>query len=242
MQFSDEGYIINILKHGENSLVVTLLSSLHGKIAGFIKGGYTKKNLGIYQLSNKISFNAYFRVEENLAQFRGVELLSPLAVDFMGSNRKLAVLSSFAELMNMCLPEKDHLEKLGGYIKNFMENIKNENWLAKYAFVEFYLLEYLGIGLDLEDCVVTGKKENLAFVSPKSGRAVCFEAGYPYREKLFSFPHFVVEKKDNPSDEEVLEVLKMTEFFLIKNFFQVHNLKFPNNRGNLLHILNQGKS
>ena len=57
MQVSDEGYIIKILKHGENSLIVTVLSLAHGKMTGFIKSGVSKKKLGIYQLGNKISFN-----------------------------------------------------------------------------------------------------------------------------------------------------------------------------------------
>ena len=57
MQFSDEGYIINLLRHGENSLIVTVLSSLHGKVAGYVSGALSKKKLGIYQLGNAISFN-----------------------------------------------------------------------------------------------------------------------------------------------------------------------------------------
>ena len=73
VQFSDEGYIIKLLRHGENSLLVTVLSAQHGKITGFVKGALSKKKLGVYQLGNAISFNAYARLEENLPQFRGVK-------------------------------------------------------------------------------------------------------------------------------------------------------------------------
>lgn len=45
MQFSDEGYIINLLRHGENSLIVTVLSSLHGKVAGYVSGALSKKKI-----------------------------------------------------------------------------------------------------------------------------------------------------------------------------------------------------
>lgn len=234
MQFSDEGYIIKLLRHGENSLVVTVLSSEHGKVAGYVQGGLRKKNLGMYQLGNAISFNAYGRLEENLPQFRGVELVRAHAVSFMSDARKLVVLTAFCELMNVCLPEKEPLENLDFYIKDFMDGLEKPDWLAKYALIEFHLLEFLGIGLDLSMCAATGTTENLAFVSPKSGKAVCLEAGLPYKEKLFNFPHYAVDKNVVPTSLEVADLLEMTAFFLRKNFFQIHGLKFPNNRDSLL--------
>lgn len=237
VQFSDEGYIIRLLRHGENSLLVTVLSAQHGKITGFVKGALSKKKLGVYQLGNAISFNAYARLEENLPQFRGVELLHAHAVSFMADERKLATLSAFCELMNVCLPEKEALENLNFYIKGFMNGLEDENWAAKYALIEFHLLAFLGIGLDLSACAATGTTENLAFVSPKSGKAVCLEAGLPYRDKLFKFPYYAVDKNVTPSAAEVADLLNMTAYFLDKNFFQIHGLKFPNNRANLLQYL-----
>ena len=103
-----------------------------------------------------------------------------------------------------------------------------------YCFFEFYLLEYLGIGLDLSECAVTGSRENLAYVSPKSGRAVCRESGAPYAARLYRYPHFIVDKNYFPNRGEMADLLKMTGFFLTKNFFQIHGLKFPQNRANLL--------
>lgn len=237
LQFSDEGYIVKLLHHGENSLLVTVLSAQHGKVTGFVKGALSRKKLGIYQLGNAISFNAYARLEENLPQFRGVELLHAHAVSFMNDARKLVTLSAFCEMMNVCLPEKEALEKLWLYVTDFMENLEGGNWPAKYALIEFHLLEFLGIGLDLSVCAATGTTENLAFVSPKSGKAVCLEAGLPYKEKLFKFPYYAVDKNVVPSASEVADLLKMTAYFLDKNFFQIHCLKFPNNRANLLHHL-----
>ena len=119
-----------------------------------------------------------------------------------------------------------------------MNSLESADWLVKYSFLEYHLLEFLGVGLDLSECAATGTTQNLAFVSPKSGKAVCLEAGLPYKDKLYKFPRYIVEKNYNPSRAEVLDLLAMTAFFLNKNFFQLHGLKFPNNRANLLHILN----
>ena len=75
MQFSSEGYIIKLRNHGEKSLIVTLICPEKGKIVGYVNGARSKKSLGTYQLGNKISFNAYARVEENMLNFKGVELV-----------------------------------------------------------------------------------------------------------------------------------------------------------------------
>ena len=241
MQFSDEGYIIKLTRHGENSLIVTVLSAEHGKVSGYVKGAISKKKLGIYQLGNKISFNAYSRLEENLPSFRGVELMQACAVNFFNNPKRLALLSSFTEIMNTCIAEHESLDLLNFYVTEFFNSLTDFDMIVSYSFLEYHLLEFLGIGLDLSECAATGVKENLAFVSPKSSKAVCYEAGLPYKDKLFNFPHYVVDKNQQPSVTEVADLLKMTEFFLNKNFFTNHSLKFPNNRGNLLNILNLQK-
>ncbi len=233
MQFKDEGYITAIRRYGENSLIINLLTKDHGLVGGFIKGGGSSKKLGIYQPGNRISIDAYARIEENMLSFK-TELLSPLSVNFMSSSAKLAALSSLCALCMSCLPEKENLEHFYGYIESFFNLIDEENWLTHYCFFEFYLLEYLGIGLDLSQCAVTGSNKNLAYVSPKSGRAVCRESGQPYANRLYRYPHFIVDKNYFPNREEMADLLKMTGFFLTKNFFQTHGLKFPQNRANLL--------
>lgn len=232
MQFSDEGYIINIRRHGERSVILTVLTRHNGKITGYVKNAITRKNLGVYQLGNSISLNAYARLEENMYSFH-VDLLAPHAVNFMNSPAKLAALSSLCELCNDCLAEKDNIEDFFKKIENFFNLIHEDNWLTYYSYFEYFLLKYLGIGLDLSACAVTGSRKNLKYVSPKTGKAVCAAAGEPYKDRLYAFPQYIVDKNYHPQQQEVLELLKMTEFFLNKNFFQLHGLKFPENRANL---------
>src|SRR3989338_2262488 len=45
-------------------------------------------------------------------------------------------------------------------------------WVPDYLRWELMLLEELGFGLDLTSCAVTGSRDDLCYVSPKSGRAV----------------------------------------------------------------------
>ena len=110
MQFKDEGYIAAIRRYGENSLIVNVITKEHGLIGGFVKGGGSKKNAGIYQPGNRISVDAYARIEENMLSLK-TELLAPTAVSFMNSPAKLAALSSLCSLCAACLPEKENLER-----------------------------------------------------------------------------------------------------------------------------------
>lgn len=236
MQFRDEGYIIGSRRYGENSLIVHIISKNNGLISGFIKSGGSKKNIGICQIGNKVAFDAYARIEENMLSLK-IELISPIAVNFMVSAPKLATLSSLCSLCTSCLPEKENLERFYYYIDSFFELINEDNWLTHYCFFEFYLLEHLGIGLDLSECAACGSTENLTYVSPKSGRAVCLESGKEYADRLYRYPHFIVDKNYHPSSSEISELLKMTGFFLNKNFFRIHGLKFPQNRATLLENL-----
>ena len=237
MQFEDEGYIVGARRYGESSLIVDVVSKNHGLLAGFVKGGGGKKNLAVYQTGNKISFFAYARIEENMLSFRS-ELLAADAVNFMNSPERLAVLSAFCALTMSCLPQKENLEDFYNRIDDFFNFLLKENWLAYYCFFEFYLLEYLGVGLDLSTCADTGTTRDLAYVSPKSGRAVCRESGLPYAARLYRYPRFIVDENYFPDKAEMADLLKMTEFFLNKNFFKAHGLKFPENRANLLENLN----
>ncbi len=241
MQLSDEGYIIKVLKYGENSLILTVLSQTRGKITGFVKGGVSKKKLGVFQPGNKISFNAYARLDENMPQLKGVELLRSNVVQLLGNPEKLAVLRAFCALFDATLVENEPLEGLWQNLLRFLDNMADQAWLENYSLLEFRLLYFLGVGLDLGTCAVTGCIDNLAFVSPKSGKAVSYEAGLAYKDRLFQYPHFALNRNIKPTFEDVCNLLNMNAFFLKKNFFDAHDLQFPLSRANLQEILNNKK-
>ena len=236
MKFSDEGYIINCKKHGERSLILTVLCKNNGKVCGYVKSGLSKKNLATYQLGNLVKIDAWSRVDDNMLSLN-VELITPNAVNFMSSPEKLTALSCFCALSDCCLPELQPLDRFYYLVESFVNLINEDNWLTHYSLYEFYLLDFLGIGIDLSECSATSTTVDLEYVSPKSAKAVCKQAGEPYKDKLFKYPSFVVEHNFNPNFEEVENLLKMTAFFLNKNFFQHHGLKFPICRDNLSEII-----
>ena len=192
--------------------------------------------MATFQPGNKVKIDAWSRVDDNMLSLK-VELIAPYAVNFLADADKLRVLSCLCALCRQCLPELQPLDRFYWFIESFVNLINEDNWLTHYCFFEFYLLDFLGVGLDLSECAATGTTENLAYVSPKTGRAVCREAGEPYRDRLFLFPEFIVTQNYRPDAFEMADLLKMTEFFLNKNFFAIHNLKFPECRVNLAEIV-----
>ena len=237
MQFSGEGYIIKLRNQGEKSLIATLVCPEHGKIVGFINGAHSKRGLGVYQLGNYISFNAYARVAENMLSLKGVELVEAHTADFMLNTDKIEALSSLCRLLDVCVAENDNLGRFYKEVKDFFKHINDDNWLVYYSYFEYYLLDFLGVGLDISECAVTGKTEGLSYVSPKTGRAVCEEIGAPYKDKLYAYPQYIVDKNYRPKRAEVANLLAMTGGFLTKNFLAGHNLQLPEKRANLLNIV-----
>ncbi|MBR6663967.1 MAG: DNA repair protein RecO [Alphaproteobacteria bacterium] len=236
MNFTDEGYIINIRKHGERSLILTVLTQAHGKVIGYAKNCLSKKNLSTYQLGNHIKVDAYSRLDENMLSLK-VELIYPKAVSFMQDEQRLHALSSFCALSNTCLPELQDIENFYSVVSDFFNLVDEDDWLTYYSCFEFYLLEFLGVGLDIAKCSVSGTTENLAYISPKTGKSVCAEVGEPYKNRLYLYPHFIFDKSLSPTREELRDCLKMTGFFLNKNFFVVNGLKFPECRDILANIV-----
>lgn len=233
MIIKDEGYVLNAKKYSEKSLIVTLLTKNKGKITGFVSDGMNKKNSGIFQPSNKIFFEATARLEENMRRLFRIELIEPNAVMMMSDFNKLKLMTSVLPMMIRLLNENDETGLIYDIVSKFFRAKNVKDMLEFYARFEFYSLEYLGIGLSLDCCAVTGQTDGLMYISPKTGKAVCKEVGAPYADRLFLYPHFVVDKNKSPSYAEIFNVLKMTEFFLKEHFFKFHNLMLPKTRADI---------
>lgn len=233
MIIKDEGYVLSVKKYGEKSLIVLLLTKTKGKISGFVSDGLSKKNSGLFQPGNKIFFEATARLEENMRRLFRIELIEPNAVIMMSDIKKLDVMTSVLPVMIKLLNENEEAPLLYKIASQFFKSSNIYEMLLYYAYFEFYSLEYLGIGLSLDCCAVTGQTDGLTYVSPKTGKAVCREVGAPYHDRLFLYPQFVVDKNHSPSYAEIFNVLRMTEFFLNEHFFKFNNLIMPKSRANI---------
>lgn len=221
MKFSDEGIIIDVRNYGEKSLIMKVFSRNHGTYRGFVKFAKSSKSNAIYQIGNLISFEHLSRLEESLGSFSSIDLVTSFSSKIIFERAKLECANSLFYLLNQFFLERENhedlFEKLHEFLKKITtENVTNHEVIANYIKLELDILESLGYGVDLSCCVVTNSRVNLAFVSPKSARAVSIEAAKSYEKKLLKLPNFLVEKNATYEESHLLEGLKLSGFFLEK--------------------------
>jgi DNA repair protein RecO (recombination protein O) len=93
------------------------------------------------------------------------------------------------------------------------------DWPTQFVRWEARLLSSLGFGLDLSQGAVTGAREGLAYVSPKTGRAVTAEVGKLHKDKLLPLPAFLLQERDKPGRDALVAGLRLTGYFLDRHVF-----------------------
>ena len=255
MKFNDSGIIISQKNYSESSAIIKVFSSNHGIYSGFVSNLKSKKNQAIFQIGNLISFEWRARNEDSLGHFYYVDLVKSFTTKIIFDRLKLSCCSSLFSIIDSCFLERENHHVLFAKLHNFLlkisndsgENSKKNSFLIDYITLELKILEVLGYGIDLSSCVVTNATTNLAFVSPKSARAVSFEAGKQYENVLLKLPQFLLTKddledgiKDPANDEDNIKIsnshlqegLKLSGYFLEKYVFAEKNVR-PASRSNI---------
>lgn len=240
VHFTDEAIILSAKKHGETSAVLRLFAKQHGVYAGVMKGAYSKTNRGIIQPGNQVNATWQARLAEHMGMIK-LELLRANAALIMADAAALATLSSACALIERSFAERHPYPRL---YKEFsvLLNMLTEggDWAEEYVKFELTLLAESGFGLDLGQCAATGSREDLLYVSPKSGRAVSRQAGEPYKEKLLPLPSFLQVKSDpaiRRCYKETLAGLRLSGYFLDSWLLGPHGKRMPASRGRLIELL-----
>jgi DNA repair protein RecO (recombination protein O) len=236
MDWTDHGIVLAARHHGETGLVVNLLTAEHGRHAGFVPGGVSRRSRPTWQIGNVVEVNWRAKLADQLGNYSG-ELREAHAARAMDSATELAGLSSACALVDEALPEREPHPAMYEGFQAFLTVLGHEGWPAIYVRLELGLLQELGFGLDLEKCAATGTTEDLAYVSPKSGRAVSRTAAAPYAEKLLPLPAFLSTGGLPADAEELRHGLDLTGYFLERHVFWPHNKPLPPARARLIESL-----
>lgn len=226
MDWTDEGIVLAARLHGETGLVASLLTREHGRHAGFVPGGISRRSRPIWQPGNLVQVAWRARLAEQLGNFTG-ELSEPHAARVLDEAALLAGLAAACAVVDAALPEREPHPAMFAGFHAFLGALGHPGWEAIYVRLELGLLQELGFGLDLEKCAVSGATDDLAFVSPKTGRAVSRAAAEPYKGRLLPLPPFL-STGGLPSDErELRHGLDLTSHFLERHVFWPHNKPLP---------------
>ncbi len=241
MQITDEAIILSTSKYGENSGIACILTESHGIYKGLVRGITGKRQRGIYQSGNIIEAIWRARLSEHLGNL-SAGLIHAGAMMLMDEPVKLAALSSLCAMLETTLQERDPVPTIYHDFKTLLKELGagDNNWHKTYVLLELELLAQLGFGLDLTTCAATETTEDLIYVSPKSGRAVCRIAGRPYADKLLKLPEFLLadlQEEKEISCAEINEGLNLCSYFFDKYFFAPHNIHQPQARARFVAML-----
>lgn len=212
MEWRDEGVLLAMRPHGEANAVIEVLSARHGRHAGLVRGGTSRRMAAMLQPGAQLDLNWRARLEEHMGSFT-CELIRSRAGHVMGERLALAALGAACALCRYALPERMAYPALYAATVDMLDRLGEPGWLRVYARWELQLLEETGFGLDLAQCAVTGAGSGLAYVSPRTGRAVTEEGAGGYAARLLILPPALVS--DAPFDiTAARDALHLSGYFL----------------------------
>lgn len=235
MQWSADGLIIGVRRHGESSVIAEVMTAGRGRQLGLVRGGRSHRLAPVLQPGNTVSVTWRARLEDHLGTFT-VELLDSRAAALILDRQRLYLSQVLCEHLRL-LPERDPHDLLLGMVVDLMDRSGSKLEIgAAFAEFELALLDELGFGLDLSSCAATGATDELEYVSPKSGRAVSRAAAEPYKDRLLRLPAFLLGTGEHDAGE-VGAALRLTGHFLDMHVWMARNIEPPPMRDGLVNLL-----
>jgi DNA repair protein RecO (recombination protein O) len=218
MRLETQAIVCAVRAHGEHGAIVRALTPADGMQPGFVRGGRSRRLRPVLLAGNLIQAEYRARTEDQLAQL-SVELVhsrAPLLAEALPA----AAIEWTTALAAAALPEGQAYPRIYQALDGVLAAVEAapsaKGWAAALVRYELLVLSELGFGLDLSECAATGARENLVFVSPRSGRAVSEAGAGAYREKLLPLPPFMLGGGAGEWSE-ILDGLRLTGRFLARD-------------------------
>lgn len=231
MQWSGEGLLIGVRRHGETSVIVEVMVAEKGRTLGLVRGGRSTKLAAALQAGNTVQVTWRARLEEHLGTF-AVELIDARAADLITDRIPLYACQLLCDHLRL-LPERDPHDRVLALAIEALEGKRGADLAIDLARFELALLDELGFGLDLSACAVTGSTEDLTHVSPKTGRAVSREPAKPYCDRLLVLPQFLIADVP-PEPGDLFHAFRLTGHFLHLHVWDPRQVEPPSIRDALV--------
>ncbi len=227
MEWDDDAFVLSARAHGETGAIVELLTARHGRHAGHLAGGASRRMKPFLQAGAQVMISYRSRTAEQLGAIR-LEPVGEGPGALFEDALALAGLSAAAAVAAGALPERE--PHPGAYLafEALVSAFAHDAvWPAVFVRFEAGLLEELGFGLDLSKCAATGAVDDLVYVSPKTGRAVSRGAGAPYAARMLALPPFMLGGQAGLRAGDVGAGFALTGHFLEQFVFGPLNRPLP---------------
>jgi DNA repair protein RecO (recombination protein O) len=238
MDWTDEGIVLGMRRHGEANAILEVMTRQHGRHLGLVRGGAGSRMRPILQPGNDVRVTWRARLDEHLGHFV-VEGLKLRAAELMVAAHAAYGVTHLAALCRL-LPERDPHDDVHAALAQALDHMQERPLCAALvARFELQLLAELGFGLDLEQCAATGATSELVYVSPKSGRAVSRLAGEPWRDRMLRLPQFLgLEWEGNePVAQELSDAFALTGFFFERSVLEPRGLVMHDARASFINAV-----
>ena len=222
MEWTDEGIVLGVRRHGESSAIVELLTRGHGRHLGLVRGGTGARMRPLLQPGNSVTAVWRARLDEHLGYYQ-VEGTRLRAATLLASSHAVYGVTHLASLARL-LPERDPHQEIYEMLDRTLDDFDDAGGAAAHLIkFELAMLTELGFGLDLEACAATGATTELIYVSPKSGGAVSRSAGAPFHDRLLRLPAFLRQGEASVngwSDQDLSDGFALTGLFLLRHVLE----------------------
>ena len=203
--------VVSNRQHGENAAIVEVLTREHGRHAGVVRGGTSRKMAPVLQPGMQVEVTWRARLEEHIGSFTVEPVRSRSAI--LSDRLCLAGFGSLCGLLCFAMPDRMELPRLYDHTIGLADRIEQGlDWVGHYVRWEVLLLEELGHGLDLSECAATGSMQELIYVSPRSGCAVSRKGAGEWADKLLPLSPVLLGEADDIAG--VLTGMITTGYFL----------------------------
>jgi DNA repair protein RecO (recombination protein O) len=236
MEWVDDAIVLGARHFGEGKLVAEVFAREHGRFGGVVHAG--RKSQPMLQAGNVVHAGWKARLSEQLGFYNPLELVEAHATRLLDDPVALTGLSSAVSLIRSATPERQAYPQLYDALIVLIEAMPHTDiWPALYTRFELGLLSALGYGLDLSRCAVTGETKNLAWVSPRTGRAATYEAGEPHKDVLLRLPPFLIDAEAKLESGDVADAFALAGHFLDRRVFDHKGEGMPEGRRRLIERL-----
>lgn len=234
MEWSDEGIILGVRRHGETSAILEAMTRDHGRHLGLVRGGRSRRLQPVLQPGNRVALVWRARLDEHLGNY-AVEALDLAAGRLMESAAAIHGIQLLAAHLRLVAERDPHprlFEALGVVVDRLSHPLLAAELMVRF---ELMVLEDLGFGLDLDECAATGVRDDLVYVSPKSGRAVSRTAGRPWADRLLALPAFLDRAASRrAAAAEIADAFRLTGHFLFRHVWEPRGQAEPEARRGFL--------
>ena len=229
MQWTDEGIVLGVRRLGESGVILELMTQERGRHLGLVRGGTGARLRGVLQPGNSLRATWRARLDDHLGHYL-VEGINLRVAGILTTAHAVHGVTHLAALCRL-LAEREPHAGIHATLEQILDALDDPAVVGPMvARFELAFLAELGFGLDLSSCAATGAKDDLIYVSPRSGRAVSGAAGEAYREKLLRLPSFLRTDTEPASAADLADAFALTGFFLDRHAFAPRGLALPDAR------------